>query len=1231
MNTIVWSWPKTCLICLLILAQLGCTVVSNEGIFLGDQTQILVSSATNPPGPPCLETADGEDIVDDESPCGPGEPPEGEVETDSGTPSVSIYVSESRQSDKTLQSLLEAQQRREGASTVHNYFLMRTQDAATDERDSAAKDSESAKSAFDLIAAHTGNPGEIPTTRPLIVTLPDPVDSHLRREFDIFLDTLRLAFEEGIEQTTSEGTEIIPYSMDRFFLPWSLSTGGEQSSVHRHHPGILLFRKGTQSDYGEELLVVFLVGETPTWGVQSGALLQALRQAAELTERRPNVVELPIIGPTYSGSTSSLKRAIDSWWAETVNSRRAESPRHFKLQVISGTATADVNSAVMLGQGSPLSLQLTSEDPEMTAQLTYRSVATSDNKKNEVLNWYLEKHLDVKPKDIALLVETSAFGRSLGIDPEDTTTRSKQDSESADSKSLRIPFPMHLAQIQDTYAQINGQEQASGATNGTTTGGGYIPLDFSHGSKPKDVPLPFAAKLTSASADRVMSQILREIKLQNKKAVGIVATDVRDQLFLARLIRERLSDVFIFTYEADLLLTNPDYSRSCRGMLVASSFSLLRGAGPDSGPASSIFFPSDQAHGLFNAIRRSLGSNGLRSEGEMVQIATVGRDQFVTLARKTPGEVRRREPTEDEPGTPALTLAQHLKWQLRWGIGTCILSLLVLIVSSWLSLRADMRYRAATKEQISPFWRLLGRIFGDERVRQFESKLTSSQEQPASHRLVSRVFYMLLVWLIGSGFVLLACAPLILDDSDYYVWHAMIVVSASCLLLVLGFAKDVQASRFKRKTRAFSEHGPSRDDDDELPARDAAQKARLIRWTATIPVTILTGYFTYLLIAALRISAQDGISGPELAWRLVNLFSGVSPLLPISILAAGLAGALVVAIHRFQIQSSFSDDTRDRLAGKRVDRTEPTNAEEDGAPDEADESAKPSIIAPTFHTLVDTMGWFNVVSIVVLILGFFTPLLIAFSSSISVLSLGEFRILRGLGVAQIDTVASILFCLLVLTILIAWSRFLSGWLALKEFLERLSDREEKLFGSADRSATTETAVDVPEVTPIEARPAGNGSFFSGEDLEKWLRLFPEPGEPPSDSPDEIRKRHTRRVLRAFLRLLRWDLKFSVFASLLIVTAVLLFPFQPHRFLMAWTTSILILIGVTSLYVIPQMDGEHVLSQLFTASPDKVTLSKSLAGSVVSYSGLPLLTALIGQVSPLQDLLGSAVIKILGVL
>src|SRR5262249_45833947 len=121
-----------------------------------------------------------------------------------------------------------------------------------------------------------------------IATVPDPVDSRFGYRFDSVLDALQMAVE-------THG-----WSLDRFWLPWwpsgrqfgnraklePVASRSEKHLLHEVNPGVLLFRGDRpRSDAPQPLMVVLLVGETPTSGVAKEALTKSLDVVREYNIR----------------------------------------------------------------------------------------------------------------------------------------------------------------------------------------------------------------------------------------------------------------------------------------------------------------------------------------------------------------------------------------------------------------------------------------------------------------------------------------------------------------------------------------------------------------------------------------------------------------------------------------------------------------------------------------------------------------------------------------------------------------------------------------------------------------------------------------------------------------------------------------------------------------------------------------------------------------------------------
>jgi hypothetical protein len=160
----------------------------------------------------------------------------------------------------------------------------------------------------------------------LFATLADPVQTHLAPEFDHDL----AALQDGVQDSG--------YLLDSSWIPWDFPRNyddlGDQLQskqlleLKHNYPGILLFRRKLRHNpdgrpYAEGL-IVFLLAEKPTTGVDTTQAGQALELLAKMhTQLQSQIEQQPsagrsdppfvfpddtalIAGPTFSGSLDSL-------------------------------------------------------------------------------------------------------------------------------------------------------------------------------------------------------------------------------------------------------------------------------------------------------------------------------------------------------------------------------------------------------------------------------------------------------------------------------------------------------------------------------------------------------------------------------------------------------------------------------------------------------------------------------------------------------------------------------------------------------------------------------------------------------------------------------------------------------------------------------------------------------------------------------------------------------------
>ena len=170
--------------------------------------------------------------------------------------------------------------------------------------------------------------------RAIVATIPDPNETHLGRSFDMAL------------AATIGGFQSQNYVLNGYAFPWKplapLKPGAQEENdstdkrMYRRTPGVLVFRRDTWRsplaiDAVPDYALVFLVGESPSYGVQRGAFDIAARCVINLDADGPvpvatlrieqrcdtkpeaaRAVMLDVLGPSFSGSMQSLALAIQA-------------------------------------------------------------------------------------------------------------------------------------------------------------------------------------------------------------------------------------------------------------------------------------------------------------------------------------------------------------------------------------------------------------------------------------------------------------------------------------------------------------------------------------------------------------------------------------------------------------------------------------------------------------------------------------------------------------------------------------------------------------------------------------------------------------------------------------------------------------------------------------------------------------------------------------------------------
>lgn len=420
--------------------------------------------------------------------------------------------------------------------------------------------------------------------RAAVVGVADPLETHLGRAFDIQLSSLIRAYHAR------------NYVLDGFALTWDPArTGhegedaegspaaGDTAGEQRKWPSVLVFRDDLWrkpgwgldgNDAGAEYFVLFLVGESPTFGLQPKAFDLAARCATALngvvTTRTGGQLDmdcpvlfkngswterdavLEVVGPSFSGSMQSLALTL----GRLYQAAQKDNPGS-KLTVHVTSPSASVVSNLRVTDWARALASVAGE-------IRYQMLAAS---LEEQLNELCVRAEDLAPRgNIVILAEESTFGGGVNAILEDA----KDGSIVANcARRIRVAqFTQNVAAIRAEHSRLDRQA-SEGYRRLLKSSNKLLELDLSGIDVSADRPPAYHHELSSRSDELMLYGTFDALRVWVDPAiVAIVATDVRDRLFLLNEVRKLLPAALPVLLEMDFLTAHPDYRKISRGSVV---------------------------------------------------------------------------------------------------------------------------------------------------------------------------------------------------------------------------------------------------------------------------------------------------------------------------------------------------------------------------------------------------------------------------------------------------------------------------------------------------------------------------------------------------------------------------------------------------------------------------------------------------------------------------------------
>jgi hypothetical protein len=445
----------------------------------------------------------------------------------------------------------------------------------------------------------------------LIATVPDPVHTHLSLMFDRQV----VAIEEAAQQAG--------YLFTRSYLPWDNVQHPENpdfnirvqerdyEQLREKYPGVLIFHNAASKqdlEDGLRPLLVFLIGETPTGGINKSQFANALKAVEDICKENktgcaePSPVgpkgDLFILGPTFSGSLYSLYSLVKEPPNESAFA---------EVTIHSGTVTGTSTIDWFADRIDPKQHYLP------RTSVTFRTFQEGNSyAKSQLLRYVCAR--SYLPKQVAFLSEDET---ALGPVPTESET-CPDDPGGEKGRVLHLYFPRDISQLRNAYAQ----ETSATATAPNTPPQTTLQLNLADTGNDDDSVNSFSQGQSPLSKEAIMMGIVADLEEHDANLVVVEATNPLDIVFLVRYLRTADPDARIVTMGSDLLLPQQVNDLRLRGVLQVTPYSLIpeiddytiTGGREKSCAHLNRIFPNEYATGTFNAMLALMRFQGSASD-----------------------------------------------------------------------------------------------------------------------------------------------------------------------------------------------------------------------------------------------------------------------------------------------------------------------------------------------------------------------------------------------------------------------------------------------------------------------------------------------------------------------------------------------------------------------------------------------------------------------------------------
>ncbi len=380
----------------------------------------------------------------------------------------------------------------------------------------------------------------------LIATIPDPLHTRMSVETDRELDAIQqAAYHSGWELAT----QWLPWTFKANPAATSMSLDSEHLDIEKY-PGLLVFRRHfTSTDVMSQLLLIFVVGETPTAGINGYQFEFARRSICKMWPAHPH--RIAIMGPKFSGSFMSLTKFIGDDTEAHHYDVRAGSVSNMNY-------AATMLEALKVNQGYSID-----DTAQCKRSITFHASTLPSSAFTKQFWQLAHDSWGYGHEQLAELIEDQS-----GFSFQPPHPGKHQPEEESPDNIIRYRYPRNIAQLRNSYSDVafsNGQKQDESTAPA-------VEFSLKDTQSGEDTFPIFSTNHTPVSQNAILEQIVTNLNHRHVRVVSLTSTNVFDTIFLAKVIARYCPDTRIVLSGADLLFVEEANTGSLTGVMAISPF-----------------------------------------------------------------------------------------------------------------------------------------------------------------------------------------------------------------------------------------------------------------------------------------------------------------------------------------------------------------------------------------------------------------------------------------------------------------------------------------------------------------------------------------------------------------------------------------------------------------------------------------------------------------------------------